>query len=352
MPLLYWQLTAISPEAVPDAVADDLETYFRANNLRNLSLTGELLKLLKEFEAHEIPAVPYKGPVLAVFAYGNLALREFGDLDILIRRQDVLRAGELLASLGYRPEHRLTRAQEEAFTRYGDQFLYYRDSSVVELHWGFASRAFSFLLGAERRWWHLEQISLGGGTVSTFSPEDLLLILCVHGSMHLWGRLQWVCDIAELSHVRREMDWAYLFEQATAMGCRRALLLGLVLADVLLGASLPGEALSRLQTDPATMILVEDVRARLFREGVGSEEGFEDSLFQPFHLKVMERLRDKVRYCVRQATVPSLQDFELLPLPVPFIPAYRILRPVRLAGKYGERPLRDRRFFRNRSAAP
>jgi hypothetical protein len=233
MPLLYWQLNSISPETIPSNILDELSAHFRDNNLRNLSLTRELLKLLREFETGQIPAIPYKGPVLAAVAYGNLALREFDDLDILVRRQDVFRARELLASFGYGPAYRLTRAQEAAYIRYGDQFPYIRDhdSSIVELHWAFASRAFSFLLSTERQWWHLERISLGGSTVSTFSPEDLLLILCVHGSMHLWERLQWVCDVAELIHVRGQMDWGRLMERATALGCRRALLLGLSLAD-------------------------------------------------------------------------------------------------------------------------
>jgi hypothetical protein len=341
MPLLFWQLNAISPETVPKNVLDQLGAYFHNNNLRNLSLTGELLRLLREFENHGIHAIPYKGPVLVAFAYGNLALREFDDLDILVRRQDVLRAGELLASFGYRRMYGLTRAQEAAYIRYGDQYSYMRDhdGSIVELHWGFASRAFSFLLSTERQWWRLERMPLGGGTVSTFSPEDLLLILCVHGSMHRWERLQWVCDVAELIHVCREMDWGRLMERATALGCRRALLLGLSLADELLGARSPEEVMQRLQADPVVKTLAGEVSGWLFRDDADSQRLFEGGNFEPFHVKVLERLRDKVRYCFRQATVPSWEDCELLPLPAHLFPAYRLLRPARLTGKYIRRAL-------------
>src|SRR5215218_2458387 len=127
MPLLAWQLKAISSETIPSDVLKQLSSHFRENSLHNLSLTRELLRLLRVFETHGIAAVPYKGPVLATFAYGNLALREFGDLDILVRRQDILRAGELLASSGYRLGYRLTRAQEAAFISYADQYFYTRD---------------------------------------------------------------------------------------------------------------------------------------------------------------------------------------------------------------------------------
>jgi hypothetical protein len=338
-PLLFWQLNATSPKAVPKSVLDQLRTHFHNNNIRNLYLTRELLGLLSAYEADKIPAVAYKGPTLAALAYGNLAFREFSDLDILVRRQDVLRGKKVLISKGYRPGYRMTDAQEAAFLRYGDQYLYTRDhdGSVVELHWGFASRAFSFLLNAERPWWRLERISLGGRTVLTFSPEDLLLILCVHGSMHLWERLAWVCDVAELTRARRKIDWNRLVEQATALGSRRALFLGLLLAESLLGASIPEKVSNLLHADAAAKMPAGHVREVLFQEDVGSERNFEVTQFQPFQLKVMERMRDKVRYCIRQATVPSYEDLELLPLPVYLFPAYRLLRPIRLVGKHGQR---------------
>jgi hypothetical protein len=308
---------------------------------RACGLTTVQCGATREFEAHGIAVIPYKGPVLAACAYGNLALREFNDLDILVRRQEVLRAGELLASYGYRLGYRLTRAQEAAFIRYADQYFYVhdRDSSVVELYWGFASRALSFLLSTERQWWRFERVPLGGGSVSTFSLEDLLLILCAHGSMHRWERLQWICDIAELIHVRRELDWGRLMERATAQGCRRALLLGLLLANELLGARIPEEVAQGLEADPVAKTLAGQVNESLFREDADSQGLFVESLFQPFHIKVLERLQDKVRYCVRQVTVPSMEEYESLPLPAYLFPAYRLLRPVRLTGKYVRKSL-------------
>ncbi len=341
IPLLFWQLNSISSEIVPDDVLNQLHAYFRNNNLRSLSLTRELLRLSREFETHGIVTIPYKGPVLAASAYGNLALRDFDDLDILVGKQDVLRAGELLASFGYRQIYRLTHAQEAAFIRYLDQYRYVRDHDgrVVELHWGVAAKAFSFLLGTQRQWWQVERVPLGGGAVSTFSLEDILLILCVHGSMHLWSRLQWVCDIAELIQVRKEINWGWLVMRATALGCRRALFLGLLLANELLGIKLPEEVEQRLQADPVARTLARQVSEWLFREDADSQTVFEDSLFQPFHIKVMERLQDKVRYCARQVTVPSIQDYELLPLPAYLFPAYHLLRPARLTGKYVRRSL-------------
>jgi len=49
--------------------------------------TGELLKLLNLFAAHGIGVIPYKGPTFGSCRLGNLALREFTDLDILVQTE-------------------------------------------------------------------------------------------------------------------------------------------------------------------------------------------------------------------------------------------------------------------------
>ena len=81
LPLIYWHLRATWPEAVPAVSLDDLRDHFHANAQYNLLLTGALLKLLRLFEAHNIPAMPFKGPVLTAMAYGNITLRQFSDMD-------------------------------------------------------------------------------------------------------------------------------------------------------------------------------------------------------------------------------------------------------------------------------
>lgn len=342
VPLLYWHLDAISPEAVPKTILDRLRNYFHGNNLRNLFLTGELLELLRAFEARGLPIIAYKGPVLAASVYGNLALREFGDLDILVRRRDVPRAEEILASAGYRPLYRLTHAQEAAFLRYHCEHPFTRDDgrSVVDLHWEVVERHFSFPLDTERLWKRLERVPLGSGIVPTFSPEDLLLILCVHGSKDLWEQLKLICDVAELTRAYRGMDWERVTERAGALGGERMLFLGLFLANDLLGAALPEKVSRRVRADPAVRDLAERMRERLFRETDDQPKAFEDSPFHPLHLRMRERLWDRVRYCVRTATTHTVGDWMALPLPRPLFFLYYGLRPIRLIGKYGQRLLK------------
>jgi Uncharacterised nucleotidyltransferase len=335
LPLLYWHLNATCPEALPGLILEQLRDHFHGNTGRNRYMAGELLDILHLFEAHGIFAIPYKGPALTASVYGNLGLREFVDLDLLVHKQDVRRAKDLLASKGYQPQFHLTEAQEAGLLRSQCEYLLWRDEDgvIAEIQWGIVPRYFAFPLDYERLWERLEPVSLGGKSILTLAPEDLLLILCVHGTKHLWEQLKWICDIAGLIHLHNKMDWEQVMAQAGTLGSRRMLFLGLFLASDLLGASLPKGVLKRVKADAAVKALAAQVHERLFREANGLPGLCEASLF---HLRARERLRDRIHYGVRLAMTTTPGDWALLPpLPASLFPLYSLWRPVRLAGKYG-----------------
>ncbi len=338
IPLLYWHLKATDPGAVAKDALDRLRDHFYKAAGYNLLLTRELLDLLKLFEAHGIPAIPFKGPALAAAVYGNLALRQFADLDLLIRTRDIPRARALLISRGYRPELDPTPAQELALTRYHHSLAFLRkQQSVVEIHWRFAQRSYSIPLDPEPLWERTVSIALDGQEVPAFSPEDLLLILCTHGARHAWDRLVWICDTAELIRTYTGMDWAWVLEQASALRSTRMLLLGLFLAHDLLGASLPEDILQMLVRDPAIRPLASQVRDRLFADTNDPAERAETFLF---FLRARECIRDRVRHCLALAMTPSLDDWKSVPLPAPLSFLYYFIRPVRVTRRIGPGLLR------------
>lgn len=332
-PLLYRHLNATCPEAVPKETLGQLRDHYGENSRRNLFLTRELLNLLNLFEGYKIPAIPFKGPVLAASVYGNLALRQFLDLDLIVRKQHVSKARELLASQGYRPQFNLNCGQEAAYVHWYSAHCFVREDGkvAVDLHWAITPRGFSFPLDPEQLWEHLEPISLVGNEVLTLSPENLLLILCVHGGKHRWERLGWICDIAELTRIRKGMDWSKVMNEAGALKSERMLFLGLYLASDLLEATLPEEATVRVRADPVVRSLAAQVRERLFREVDGLPGVLESWLF---HLRIRDRLRDGCRYCLGLVMTPTGLELTLIPLPTLFFPLYYVLRPIRLLVKH------------------
>lgn len=358
MSLLYASLNSVCPELVPRGARYYLRDHFCSNAARNLFLTDELLRLLKLLAAQEIAAVPFKGPVLAACVYGNLALRQFGDLDILVHKRDVTRARDLLVSEGYQPPPwlvRMTAAQRAAsldFQHYHYQFVRGDGRVMVELHWGLIEHYLAFRLPLECLWERLEQVSLLGTRVRNFPPEGLLLFLCAHGAKHGWERLEWICGVAELLRTREGLDWARVLWTAERLGSGRMLRLGLLLANDLLGTTLAKDVQRRIRADAVARSLAARVSDRLFREPVAPPRwrdrplplvGLAPDLIR-FHLGAKERWRDRARYVaglarlvVNQAVTPGVRDVELLPLPASLAFVHYLLRPLRLLGEQARR---------------
>ena len=368
MPLLCQNLHATCPEAVPQAILAQLRGHFHANARRNALLTKRLLTLVDLFEAHDIPVIPLKGPALAASIYGDVALRQFSDLDILVHEQDVLRAKDLLRSQGYQPRGQQTSAQETAAlqVRFHSQFVSPDSKVLVELHWRLIDWQFPFPFDLDRLWEHLEPVSLAGTMVRGLPPEDLLLFLCVHGSKpsHRWGQLGRICDVAELVRVHQGLDWEQVIAQAGKLGSERRLLLGTLLAGDLLGTALPEKVRLRIQTDPLAQSLAAHVYKWLFREVDSRAGGLERALFD---LNAFERRQDRARFCLRSAITSTAvrwalrSPIGLLRLPYSYLDGtqsrnvwiwplplfallsflYHLLLPIRLVARHGRSRLRD-----------
>ena len=278
-----------------------LQDHFLANTQRNQNMVGELLTILALFEMHEIPVAPYKGPVMANSLYGNPAIRDCGDLDLLIRKSDVARARDLLSEQGYHlSQTDATDVQQALILRYKHSYNLFSDKTQinVDLHWRFTDHAIHFDLDLESLWAYLEPSSFAGRTVLSPSPEILLILLCVHGSKHFnpWNRLIWVCDIARLIKICPKMDWQRVLKYAEQLGSVRMLFVGILLADNLLGSGVPEEISSRVASDPIASILAIQVSKWMFSENERATQYDEKAIPNLiFHLRMRERLRDRIK---------------------------------------------------------
>jgi hypothetical protein len=330
IPLLYSNLNATFPEAVPEPFMGAFRDYFRKNLISNLLLTSEMCGILDLLESHGVAAIPFKGPTLAIAAYGDLAMREFRDIDLLVREEDVFKAKAILSKRGYAPDRELDRAQETAYLKSESEYGF-KGGVYLELQWNIVPRNHSFRLNDEELWRHAGHMDIAGRRTAALSSEDLLLLLCAHGSKQSWGRLSLICDVAELIRARASMDWGRLFERARSLGGERMLSTGLFLASRLLGAPLPDIALERISADPVAQRLGGRAGGQLFSKTVSPYEVMKNPLF---FIKARERLRDKARCYFHMALSPTVNDMRFLSLPSSLFFLYYPLRPIRLLTKY------------------
>lgn len=277
-----------------------LEHDYRANAARNALLSRTLLVVLSALEAQGIDAVPFKGPTLAVRAYGGLSERQFSDLDILIPRNAALSAFRLMDALGFRRE--TVHENESAYIRTHNhsKFVHHDDGTLVELHWVFAPPWFSFPLSESQVLRDAEHYPFQGASTRQPPSAQLLRILVGHGSKHCWSKLGWLVDVDRLlSAEGGQIDWARLLHGVERAGGARQLLLALGLCHVVLGTRLVAPVLACMNRQRSLSRLRQAAFDNLIRSmnrpGERSPWGairYRERVL--FHLSSRERWRDKV----------------------------------------------------------
>ena len=330
LPLLNRQV-ASSALSLPPGDAATLREQALATAGRSLQLAADLLSLLRLGAEHGITVVPLKGPVLAQQVYGSVALRQIGDLDVLLRERDLERFVRLLNARGYQPASE-SSASGGDFDRRNSHHVSVVDPRrriTVELH-------HCLLRPRARNRWDLEMIGprlertlFMGHPVSVLTREDLLVYLCEHGAEHTWSRLEWLVAVAELVRHGQVRDWTRVRRWAHELGATRRVSAALLLANELLGAGATVDGATRERAALAANRAI--VLRRLLADPLRTIESPAERFGYLFLTDRTPAAR--LRRCWTTLMTPSLADTKAFPLPKPLFPLYRVLRPVRLLAR-------------------
>lgn len=329
-PMLFEHLNAVGGDLVPATWLGALRKCAEDGGKTSLVLFAEALSLCERFDAEQISLIPYKGPVLSWLAYKSLVHRTSVDLDFVLEQRHIPRAVSLLASMGYRAGFDSCEAHAGERKYAPGQYWFYRlpQKIHVELHTERTLRYFPVPLDLEGMSRRLISLELGGRTLRTFSIEDTLLMICVHGAKHLWDRLSWICDVAELIQ-SQPVNWDQAERTAIAAKSSRLLQLGVFLARDLLEAPVPPRVLETAESDARIRWLAALVRERLFKSG-SSQVGVVKRA--AFRVNSRDTLTEGFRHLWRLALRPTETDRQSSSLPAPLLP---LARPWRLLRRYG-----------------
>lgn len=260
------QLSAFLPSiaVVPDSVRAAVKERMSDSTRRMLSMTSQLRVTVDAITAARLDVLPVKGPMLADILYGHPAARGWlSDLDLVVRPRDFQRAMEVLIDIGYERREILHDEHDHGWED---------EANLVPLTAGWASRLELHSVlggGAGMRPLDIDAVftrasarRFAGTTMLTAAPEDTLLYLCVHGSQHMWSRLQWVCDVARFMQIETNVDWTAMIAAADSIHARRALALGVYLTSELFGM-IPPPAAGRLLRDRTLPRLARMVRRNM-----------------------------------------------------------------------------------------
>lgn len=290
IPLLYRRLKGEMAGLVPPDELLTLKKIFREHIIRNIRMTQRLFQILDLLASSGIAAMPFKGPALAVQAYGDLSMRRFRDLDILIHADDVDRAYRILDKQGYvlRNPGRMNIERTFGFLD-GKDLNFHFQGFVLELHWKLIEQFLAVPLEMNEIWDRAVPIVINGRNLSTLSPEDMVLLLCFHGHKHGWQDIGWLSDLISMTSHHPNLQWHEIFSRAENLGLKRIVVTSLFLAQKYGGIRCTPELESLCISDSAIHSLARDLQLDIFRSRTLAISPF-------FYLKSRERFRDQILF--------------------------------------------------------
>jgi hypothetical protein len=201
---------------VPSPVLRSLKQASLRTLTRNMLLTEHFRQIVQRFTEMEISVIALKGILLMEWLYGNINLRQSSDLDLLVQPEKAQTALAVLEEMGYQA----SGFKLSDFVKENTSIVHFtpmiKNGVSVEIHIRVHSEAEPFHLDMQRMWANALPIQLHGTTALGFSPEDMLLHLCIHLDKHFRsGQFQFtgLYDVVNmLNHKGDVLNWEQ-FEQ-------------------------------------------------------------------------------------------------------------------------------------------
>ncbi len=350
IPILHYRLNQKNWKNIPSRVRKKL-SFTIANNIgahqnQALKMFFELIRVLSILKETNICAIPYKGPLLSLFAYGKLDLRSFDDLDILTSQEDYLKPKLILSQYGYitPPRIAISEGEEDRFRYYFGEYPLVREKNgiTLDIHRRPLGNGDLTLFGDLPQLWNrLITITIAGKEIQTFSHSDLLIYLCMNGFKDGWEILRSVCDVAGILQRQAEhLEWDYILSETRKLKTDRIIGFGLLLAHQLLEAPLPDDVLTHIKRDRSTTWLVDRICRKFMYEfeTLKSRNPIEALILKWVGLKYTSARRKYVLGSIERVIKFSLainyRDTDVIQLPKPLHFLYYLIRPLRIIRDY------------------
>lgn len=324
-PLLYCNLRSHPAGTFSSELLDKLAEQHKRNSQRALQALQATHELVRTGQG--LRFIVMKGLDVAARAYGDLAARHVGDIDILVDPEQLDEAITMLTAQGWnlaQPEILFTVNRNILLRNLHHCILVRKNVPHMELHWRATHNPFEFPIDD---WLALPVSKKSNIGIPGLNNEDLLIYLCLHGVRHGWGRLKWLFDLPNIldSH---DMDWPKLWRRADQLGAGLAIQQGLLLAQKYCGMGLSSEIKSgfRYSINPAKWKAIHTFQQ-------GPELWMEQP---PARLKLHQwvnriqlvRRLDVLFWHCAMMFYPNVDDYRLLKLPAWLHLLYFPLRPV------------------------
>lgn len=272
---LYQQLTRLE-ETIASARLQELHKAYLMNAARNTFFYHELARALEALHQAHIPVIVLKGAFLAERVYPTIAARHMGDIDLLVRDDDLTKVDGLLISLGFHRQFLRLETSAEAHA------LPYKDVQtglVIEVHWTLLDARHGMQVDIEQLWQRAQPAVIAQKPALEITPEDQILHLCIHAAIHAFEMgLRPLCDLDRtIRHYQNSIDWGTLRQRTLNWRAERSVYLTLRLANDLLHTPTNPEWMSLIQPEEFEEAYYQLARQHLFQSVEQPESALPDA---------------------------------------------------------------------------
>ncbi|MGC2076418.1 MAG: nucleotidyltransferase family protein [Xanthobacteraceae bacterium] len=342
-------LSRVASDMVPDDILYAFGVIVDRTRRRNRALFDELTAILEALAMNGVEAIPFKGPALAIQAYGDLGLLAPDSLHFLIRDPDIVPTIATLSGLGYERQGQLTAVQFAMIQRLqGHEVLLKKaPGTVVKPHTRLTPLNMAFDIDYAGLWRRAQRSHLDHRSMRTLAPEDNLLVLAILGAKEMWWNLKWACDVAAFIGSHSKLDWTAIIEHARAQGCLRLFLLATSLARRHFNSAVPEAIIAAERADRLVEPMLERIMAYWQLDGpVGPRSG--KALLMD-RQRLHQGFAKRTRYLARTVFLPTPHHVARTPLPSKLSFAYF---PIKIAHDIAALPKRRSHLSSSALAGP
>jgi len=327
-PFLYKTLKLYT-NLIPQEINKTLRLQYMNIVKKNMLMTSELIKIMALLEENKIQVLSLKGPVLSKMAYGDVLSRQYADLDIIVNEEQLYEAVTLLVKNNYTHTNAISLLKNRHYLRVDNDFSFFTKSSVhIELHW----KLFREKIGQNKTFQDYfkdaETVDINAYTLKTLSKEMLLTYLCIHGSKHVWERIEWINDIYRLLN-KHHVSWEKVLLICKEMQVQRSLYLGLSLCSYFYKINIPEYITDNVKTKHIQM-LQNEVFYFLKNDLVNNKNYLIYKQVNYFQSKLLQTKRQKLEHFIFTYFSVTKNDFLAYPLPSYLSWCYYIIKPFRI----------------------
>lgn len=224
LPLLYHRLCSYG---ISTAVTDILKINYTRTCSQNWMYFHDLMETVKQLQINGVQMLFLKGFSLIIGYYKDFGLRPITDIDLLVKKEQLMSAIEVLTKMEWHEEGNFVKFTQD----YNDphmslwharHFKNNKKRTNLDLHW--RSLFLHHHEDVELAFWRdAKPITIYGVSVLILNPTDQLLHNCIHGMR--WNPIppiRWVADACTIiNNHHAEIDWDRLY--SLAQRCERIL---------------------------------------------------------------------------------------------------------------------------------